>query len=121
MKLEDTFGIEIPSDDIEHLIGIGSYSIIMTKKGKVFIQGFSLFDITQSSIHPVSIIPLDNNDQNLIENFRFEKEDTIIYRVSYDNRAWYFKRKETAFELITLFLGVKEFALLKNRNTIKFE
>jgi hypothetical protein len=121
MDIEDGFKITVPHEDMDKLYPLGAYTIIVLKTGEVVIQGLSVFSINNAKIGTVGVLPIDQDIISTIEDYPFENNLDIVYRVDFSKRAWYFKNKSTAFSLMNTILEVKEIALWQKRNKIKFE
>jgi hypothetical protein len=123
MKIGNDFKTEIPDFDIEKCMSIGGYKAIIKTNGEVLIQGIGLFSVNKALIGNISIMPLDEEAQLELSDFPFEIEKhRLIFQVSFNGFAWYFKNKKDAFILMDLMLQVKEVALHnKFINNIKFE
>jgi len=79
--------------------------------------------VNKAKIGQIGIIPLDEDGQLLIDDFPFDIEkNRLIYQISYNGLAWYFKDKNDAITLLSTLLKFKENALhnkfIKN---IKFQ
>jgi len=121
MYIDDGFKVTISHEDIDKLFPIGAYSVIILKTGEVVIQGKSVFSINDAKIGSVGLLVLDKEMISEIEDYPFDNTTDIIYRVDFSERAWYFKNKKDAFNLINIITEVKEIALWRKKNKIKFE
>jgi len=122
MKIGNDFKTEMHDFDIDKIMDIGGYKAIIKKDGEVVIQGIGLFSVNKARIGNISIIPLDEESQLELHDFPFEIEKhQLIFQVSFNGFAWYFKNKKDAFILMDLILQVKEIALQQKKNKIKFE
>ena len=94
------------------MVDIGGYKIIIKKTGEAVVQGIGLFSISDALIGIISIIPLDTDAQQQIEDFPFDIEEYhLVYQISFNGMAWYFNKKTEAYELMDIILQIKEIAL----------
>jgi len=111
MKIGHDFELSKEFQDAE-TFDIGGYKIISHIDFGVMIQGLKLINLFDLAIYPVGILAMDADMQRQIEEHPFDiEEHHLVYRVSYDNYAWYFNSKQDAFVLLDLILQVKERAL----------
>lgn len=114
MKYKIGYDFECDYKESENvkITDIGGYKIISDLEVGVIIKGTKYVNLFELPLSEVSILPLDEEMQLQILDFPFEVEKHhLIYQVSFNNKAWYFNSKNTAYTLLDIILQAKEHAL----------